>query len=507
MSEQPSLEQLLRDGMSAAREGDRARARALFEQVIARDPNHEKAWYWLAAVMETDQERIRALKKVLAINPHNERARQILKRLQTHVDDLFGDDEGEDDRRDLIPGVSRRTLILIAGGLGVLVLAIIVLAAIIISNNALAAQQSQATLAAMQATRDQIARDNEATFAAATANPPTPTPIPGRPTLPPTWTPAASPTLASGPGATPLPTVIGSGLVGGRLLAVSGPDFVGEGFVPVVEIPLDGNPPRTLYDDRGGSPDMSPLGDRLIYTRFSVGTREQGLEIAYLDGSRPPQLLSQLIGSAILQKQDYGSFSPDGTRIAFTAREPGRTNNDIYILSLNLLDAPPPPDGQPAQPALVRLTNGTVNSVAPTWGDSTRLVYVHDARPAGGTVDLKLIDLSGQSDFLTADGNLLIEGNPDISPNGQQVAYDAYSPANPDDIDIYIQSLIGGQPLLIVDTLGRAVRPRWSPDGRFLAYSSDQDGDFEIFIVEVASYAVYQVTVNNVYDMVNEWLP
>ncbi len=507
MSDQPDLEQLLRDGMGAAREGDRRRARALFEQVIAADPNHEKAWYWLAAVMDTDQERIKALKKVVAINPGNDRARQLLEKLQARYDDVFAEGEEEPGRAGPIPGVSRRTLILIGAGVGALVLIIIALVAIITSNNAAAAQQAQATVAAMQATRDQIARDNEATLAAATANPPTDTPVPGRPTLPPTWTPAVAPTPAFGLGATPLPTVIGSGLAGGRLLAVSGQDLVGEGFVPVVEIPLDGNAPRTLYDDRGGSPDISPQGDRLIYTRFSVGTREQGLEIAYLDGSQPPQLLSQLIGSAALLKQDYGSFSPDGTRIAFTAREPGRTNNDVYILSLNLLGAPPPADGSPAQPALVRLTDGTVNSVEPTWGDSTRLVYVHDARPNGGTVDLKLIDLSGQSDFLTADGNLLIEGNPDVSPNGQQVAYDAYSPSNPDDVDIYIQSLIGGQPLLIVDTPGRAVRPRWSPDGRFLAYSSDQDGDFEIFIVEVASYAVYQVTVNAVYDMVNEWLP
>ncbi len=180
MSDQPDLEQLLRDGMSAAREGDRRRARALFEQVIAADPNHEKAWYWLASVMDTDQERIKALKKVVAINPGNDRARQLLEKLQARYDDVFAEGEEEPGRAGPIPGVSRRTLILIGAGVGALVLIIIALVAIITSNNAAAAQQAQATVAAMQATRDQIARDNEATLAAATANPPTDTPVPGR---------------------------------------------------------------------------------------------------------------------------------------------------------------------------------------------------------------------------------------------------------------------------------------------------------------------------------------
>lgn len=518
MSEQPNLDQLMRDGMAAARDGNVTRARTIFQQIVKRDPENEKAWYWLASVMETDDERVYALGKVLQLNPGNQRARDILNSLRTRNDDP-GDDADDGfpaaPRRELLPGVERRYLILGAAGLGGLLLLILVLVIVIISNNNRAAQEQAALEAAMQATRDQIGLEQTATLDAAATEAAilaatgefTGPEVAGRPTLPPTWTPASQDAGAGAGGeATPLPTALGSPLFSGRLLGVSGNDLLGLGFVPVVQLPLDGSPPRTLYDDRAGAPDMAPQEDRLVYTVYSTGTREQGLQIAWMDGARQPQLLSQLLGTRILQKGHYASFSPDGSRLAFTAREPGSTNDDIYIVSL--IDLATQTGDGVASEAIQRMTDGTVNSTMPTWGDSTRLVYVHDARVNGGPVELSLLDMTtGRSDFLTSDGNTLIEESPDISPNGQQIAFAASSPASPEDSDIYVMSLIGGQPLMVVDTPGRAVNPRWSPDGRFIAYSSDQDGDFEIFIVEVDTYAIYQVTVNNVYDMVNEWLP
>ncbi len=511
MSEQHTLEQMLQEGMSAARDGQKARARALFQQVVEANPDDEKAWYWLASVVETDSERITALKKVLQINPNNARARELLDRMRRRYDEP--DEDGNDlPRNELMAGVDRRLVLIGAGVLAVLALAIVIGVAVSASaRNRTAQEQAAAVQAAtnkavVEATATMGAQQTEVAAIAATGEFTGPA-VAGRPTLPPTWTPAVTEVGAGlNAEATPLPTAVGSGLFTGRLLGVSGQDMIGNGYVPVVEIPLDGSPIRTLYGERGGFPDMAPQGDRLIYTIYSVGTRDQGLQLAWLDGSRDPQLLAQLLGTRVLQKQNMASFSPDGSRLVFQAQElENLGTDDIYVVSLGALN--PQGASAPATDALLRLTTGTVNSYAPAWGDSTRLVYVHDALANGGTVDLKLIDLSGQNDFLTTDGNTLIENYPDISPNGQQIAFSAYSPANPNDSDIYVMSLIGGQPLLVVDTPTQAISPRWSPDGRFLAYASDQDGDFEIYIVEVATFANYQVTVNTVHDMVNEWLP
>ncbi len=71
-----NLESLLRDAIAAAREGDKTRARALFEQVTELDQRNEKAWFWLASLVETDEERRVCLGNVITINPANERAKK-----------------------------------------------------------------------------------------------------------------------------------------------------------------------------------------------------------------------------------------------------------------------------------------------------------------------------------------------------------------------------------------------------------------------------------------------
>ncbi len=511
MSQEKDIQRLLNDAITAARRGDKAQARQLFEQVVELDPQNEKGWFWLASLVETDEERIAYLGNVVQINPNNERAQAILARLEAKQ---AKKDQPSPLDEEVAPGISRRVLVFGGAGLAVLVVIICGLAALIISTNQRQAANQQATAQAAQATAR--AQEAAATDAAATQTQVallsdfTPTPL--NTPLPPTWTPVPSPTPVVQGTSEPLATAVGSGLFSGRILAASGQDITNSGFVPIVEIPLDGSPPRTLFEGRGASPDLSPQGNLLIYTRFSTGTREQGLEIARLGSGEPPRLLTQLLGGRILSQQDDGVFSTDGNSIAFSAREPGNRNSDIFVLSLTALGGIQGEGDVPeeiASQALRRLTDGSVDSTAPSWGGSSALVYVADGRASGGAVDLKLVNMSGGITDITRNGNTLIEDNPAVSPNGTQVAFEAYSPDNPNDVDIYVIPADGsGAPLLIVDSDHADVRPRWSPDNRFLVYSSNRTGGgWEIFIVEVATYANYQVTVNNVYDMANDWAP
>jgi hypothetical protein len=50
---------------------------------------------------------------------------------------------------------------------------------------------------------------------------------------------------------------------------------------------------------------------------------------------------------------------------------------------------------------------------------------------------------------------------------------------------------------------GFQTEPSWSPDGRFVAYSSDQSGNFDIWIQPVAGGNAIQVTR----DFANDWQP
>ncbi len=65
---------LLRDGMAAARAGDKARTRSLLRRVTELEPQNELAWLWLANSSEDPRESLSCLRQVLAVNPENEYA-------------------------------------------------------------------------------------------------------------------------------------------------------------------------------------------------------------------------------------------------------------------------------------------------------------------------------------------------------------------------------------------------------------------------------------------------
>ena len=71
----------LQAGVTAARHGQRAKARTLLKQSLQSDLNNEPAWLWLSTVVETDSERQTCLERALAINPQNQNAHAELERL------------------------------------------------------------------------------------------------------------------------------------------------------------------------------------------------------------------------------------------------------------------------------------------------------------------------------------------------------------------------------------------------------------------------------------------
>ncbi|MCZ7545676.1 MAG: hypothetical protein M5R40_20120 [Anaerolineae bacterium] len=80
MSEkEPQISEQMQKGIAAAKAGDKATARTYFERVVAMDKYSEKAWFWLASVVESDEERRVCLGNVVHLNPNNERARRLLE--------------------------------------------------------------------------------------------------------------------------------------------------------------------------------------------------------------------------------------------------------------------------------------------------------------------------------------------------------------------------------------------------------------------------------------------
>ncbi|MFN2271233.1 MAG: hypothetical protein ACK2US_10380 [Anaerolineae bacterium] len=65
----------LRDGIAAAKAGDKERARELLMRVIEQDERIEAAWLWLSGVADSDEDRLVCLENVVTLNPDNARAR------------------------------------------------------------------------------------------------------------------------------------------------------------------------------------------------------------------------------------------------------------------------------------------------------------------------------------------------------------------------------------------------------------------------------------------------
>lgn len=92
---------LLREAVSAAKQGDRPRAVNLTKQYIKANRSDERGWYALAKLIDDEDVKIKALERVLDLNPNHAKAQALLDELRSPVlsSNLFDfeDDEDADD--------------------------------------------------------------------------------------------------------------------------------------------------------------------------------------------------------------------------------------------------------------------------------------------------------------------------------------------------------------------------------------------------------------------------
>ncbi|MCC7447675.1 MAG: hypothetical protein IT324_09675 [Anaerolineae bacterium] len=81
----PNLDDLMRLGVRAAKEGNKQGARLFFQQVLDEDKRHENAWLWLASLADNETDKRRYLETVLRINPDNPTAKRQLGQLNRAV--------------------------------------------------------------------------------------------------------------------------------------------------------------------------------------------------------------------------------------------------------------------------------------------------------------------------------------------------------------------------------------------------------------------------------------
>ena len=152
-------------------------------------------------------------------------------------------------------------------------------------------------------------------------------------------------------------------------------------------------------------------------------------------------------------------FSPDGQRIAVVP------DSQIWLYDLS-------------RETLTRLTfEGSVNS-RPVWTpDGKRIAFFSNK---AGQLNLfwQLADGSGGLERLATSD--FIDVPQSFSPDGQLLAFHEVNPTTGNDIMVLRLSDRKVQPFL--RTPFNESDPRFSPDGRWMAYMSDESGRYEIYV-------------------------
>ncbi|MGB1286602.1 MAG: hypothetical protein ACPG7F_08725, partial [Aggregatilineales bacterium] len=433
MAQENSLERALNAGIEAVKRGENQNARRLLEAVIARDPDNELAWIWLASAVPAARERQVCLEKVLQINPDNERARAALNSI-AGISTMSSDSamrnlqrsagtSGDDTDGNWIDTLLRIGIVL--GGAFLIFIAL-------------------QLFSPRPADIEPTPRPTRIPFT------PTITPLPTRavvlvtpnrdgtllpPTLTPTYTPA--------PTETPVPTSTPFGLTDFTLL------YTGQN---------EDETTSNLYEVRGdGADDRQILAD----------VRDVSFNAS---------------GTAFVFVRDVACNAP-GSNLSDpeATADPDAAGNDGTVSEVFRASVDNPGDAQ----QVTRLCTADAHSpiLSP---DGSQVIFVSAFNEADEELWLLDVD-SGLTQQLT--NNDFVDRDPDWSPDGRQVIFTS-DRESPQFTEIYIMTLTDDRlkddslpATALTDDPANSFRPHWSPDGREIVYLNDRSGDSDMYVM------------------------
>jgi len=448
----------LREGIEAARRGDKIAARRLLQQVLLADKNNEIALMWMASVADALEDRRAYLQRALQLNPNNERAREAITRLGGTPPPMPSS-PGAAPRREFPSSsfapsrssgnTSRPNYYLIAaGGVAAAVVVVIILAVIGNLNRQAIATPTQSPVERATAVALRVPTATNTPD----SRPPTETLLPGiivtfnqnnLTQLPPAFTPTF--TYTPLPSATLAPTAV----------------------------PIDAY--RLVYSD------FDPgLGRGSLYIGDSSEARRTGLNESAFDDVAYDANTDRI---AFVRPIYYAA---EGDTTEFFAEE-------LYVASLSSVDD------------AVKVTTQRAGRMAqPQWSaDGSRILFSADT---DGDEELYLINADGSGITQLTD-NENVDTGARFRFDGLIVfASDAYSPGF---TEIYTVGTDGAELNRLTNHSGNSYAPAYSPDGTRIAYINDQNGDGDLYVMDSSGQRPFLLTIddNDAEDRTPIWSP
>ena len=182
------------------------------------------------------------------------------------------------------------------------------------------------------------------------------------------------------------------------------------------------------------------------------------------DGTAPRQITRNLLFNPSV---DYlgPAWSPDGTRIAFSANSTGTF--DIYLMNA---------DGT----GQMQLTDNPGNDRDAAWSPDGRQIAFSSHRDGNGEIYIMNADGTQQTRLTN---NPALDAGPVWSPDGSRIAFDSSRNSDPYrnlTFDIYAMNADGTQ---LIQLSNNSTAAAWSPNGKQIAFVSYRDGNSEIYIM------------------------
>jgi Tol biopolymer transport system component len=171
-------------------------------------------------------------------------------------------------------------------------------------------------------------------------------------------------------------------------------------------------------------------------------------------------------------------------------------NKQLFLISVD--------GGDPVQ-----ITNGTANLTSPTYIAATgQIGYISDEN---SRTTLYTSDTQGENTRKIIDIDGFVIDFPAWSPDGKYIAASVVEKCvagmSECVYDIVVMKSDGSERKNLTNTPASEWVPAWSPDGQMIAFSSDRDGDSEIYLMNRDGSNVRQLTDNDGYDGTPRWSP